>query len=299
MFSTRWSIREWRVIVERKKRWPLGLILSSTWTGLCLFAAIFGDFLPLPAWDEYDYDNLAMPMFSPGHIFGTDYDGSDVLAGLIHGARTSLGIAVTAVILGSIIGAAMGIVAAYRRGWVDSVISMYFNVSLSIPTIVLTLVLVAVFSSADINNPSAGMPRELILIISLTFVLIPILGRLARSSALSWTGRDFVLVAESIGMPRRSILWTHIVPNVLPSLMSVAFLAAGVVIVVEGGLAILGVGTSPGSSWGSMLAKNRGELSIIPHTTLLPAAVIALTVMALNYFGDYVRLRIDDRESRI
>lgn len=299
MFSTRWSIREWRVIVERKKRWPLGLILSSTWTGLCLFAAIFGDFLPLPAWDEYDYDNLAMPMFSPGHILGTDYDGSDVLAGLIHGARTSLGIAVTAVILGSIIGAAMGIVAAYRRGWVDSVISMYFNVSLSIPTIVLTLVLVAVFSSADINDPSAGMPRELILIISLTFVLIPILGRLARSSALSWTGRDFVLVAESIGMPRRSILWTHIVPNVLPSLMSVAFLAAGVVIVVEGGLAILGVGTSPGSSWGSMLAKNRGELSIIPHTTLLPAAVIALTVMALNYFGDYVRLRIDNRESRI
>lgn len=285
--------------MERKKRWPLGLILSSTWTGLCLFAAIFGDFLPLPAWDEYDYDNLAMPMFSPGHILGTDYDGSDVLAGLIHGARTSLGIAVTAVILGSIIGAAMGIVAAYRRGWVDSVISMYFNVSLSIPTIVLTLVLVAVFSSADINDPSAGMPRELILIISLTFVLIPILGRLARSSALSWTGRDFVLVAESIGMPRRSILWTHIVPNVLPSLMSVAFLAAGVVIVVEGGLAILGVGTSPGSSWGSMLAKNRGELSIIPHTTLLPAAVIALTVMALNYFGDYVRLRIDNRESRI
>ena len=285
--------------MDRKRRWPLGLILSSTWAGICLFSAIFGDLLPLPAWDEYDYDNLALPMFSEGHILGTDYDGSDVLAGLIHGARTSLGIAVTAVILGSIVGATLGIVAAYRRGWVDSVISMYFNVSLSIPTIVLTLVLVAVFSSADINNPSGGMPRELILIISLTFVLIPILGRLARSSALSWTGREFVLVAESIGMPRRSILWTHILPNVLPSLMSVAFLAAGVVIVVEGGLAILGVGTSPGSSWGSMLAKNRGELSIIPHTTLLPAAVIALTVMALNYFGDYLRLRIDDRESRI
>ncbi|MFM2114672.1 MAG: hypothetical protein RI908_413 [Actinomycetota bacterium] len=282
-----------------RKRWPLGLVLSSAWAGLCAFAAIFGDLLPLPAWDEYDYDNLAMPMFSPGHILGTDYDGSDVLAGLVHGARTSLGIALTAVIIASIIGAVLGIVAAYRRGWVDSVITMYFNVSLSIPTIVLTLVLVAVFSSADINNPSAGMPRELILIVSLTFVLIPILGRLARSSALTWTGRDFVLVAESIGMPRRSILWTHIVPNVLPSLMSVAFLASGVVIVVEGGLAILGVGTSPGSSWGSMLAKNRGELSIIPHTTLLPAGVIALTVMALNYFGDYVRLRIDDRESKI
>jgi peptide/nickel transport system permease protein len=266
---------------------------------LCVLAAIFGDLLPLPKWDDYDFENLAAPVFTPGHILGTDYDGYDVLSGIIHGARTSLGIAVTAVLLGALIGGALGIIAAYRRGWVDSVLSMYFNVSLAIPTIVLTLVLVAVFSSADIENPSGSLPRELILIVSLTFVVIPVLGRIARASALTWTGRDFVLVAESIGMKRRSILLTHIVPNVLPSLMSIGFLAAGVVIVVEGGLAILGVGTNPGASWGSMLAKNRGELSIIPHTTLIPAAVIALTVMALNYFGDYVRLRIDDRESRI
>jgi peptide/nickel transport system permease protein len=143
------------------------------------------------------------------------------------------------------------------------------------------------------------MPRVLVLVLSLTFVIIPVLGRLARSSALSWTGRDFVLVAESLGMKKRSILWNHIVPNVVPQMMSVAFLASGVVIVVEGGLAILGVGTNPGESWGSILAKNRGDISMIPHTTLLPAAAIALTVMALNYFGDYYRSKIDGRESRI
>jgi peptide/nickel transport system permease protein len=107
------------------------------------------------------------------------------------------------------------------------------------------------------------------------------------------------MVAESVGMKRRQILWSHIVPNVVPSMMSVGFLAAGVVIVVEGGLAILGVGTDPGQSWGSMLAKNRGDISIVPHTTLVPAAAIALTVMALNYFGDYFRAQIDGRESRI
>lgn len=294
-----WSTREWQVIVALSSRQPPGLYLASGWMTLCLLAAIFGGLLPLPKWDDYDFENLAAPMFSPGHILGTDYDGNDVLSGIIHGARTSLGIAVTAVLLGAIIGGALGIIAAYRRGWIDSVLSMYYNVSLAIPTIVLTLVLVAVFSSADIENPSGSLPRELVLIVSLTFVLIPVLGRIARSSALTWTGRDFVLVAESIGMKRRSILWTHIVPSVLPSLMSIGFLAAGVVIVVEGGLAILGVGTNPGASWGSMLAKNRGELSIIPHTTLVPATVIALTVMSLNYFGDYIRLRIDDRESRI
>jgi len=176
---------------------------------------------------------------------------------------------------------------------------MYFNVTLSVPTLILVLVMVAIFSSPDPMNPSGGMPRVLILILSLTFVIIPVLGRLARSSALSWTGRDFVLVAESIGMKKRDILWSHIVPNVIPSMMSVGFLAAGVVIVVEGGLSILGVGTNPGESWGSILAKNRGDISLIPHTTLLPAAAIALTVMALNYFGDYFRQNLDGREARI
>ena len=282
------------------RRKPVGLLLSSTWLGLCVFAAIFGDFFRLPDWNGYDYEALGVPFFSPGHILGTDFDGTDVLAGIVHGARTSLGMTTTAVGLSSLIGGALGIVAAYRRGWMDSVVTMYFNVALSIPTLVLTLVMVALFSSPTLDDPgSAQLPREMIIIIALTLVLIPILGRITRSAALTWTGRDFVLVAESIGMTRRSILWTHIVPNVLPALMSVAFLAAGALIVVEGGLAILGAGTDPGASWGSMLAKNRQDLAIIPTTTLLPVVAIALTVMSLNYFGDYVRKRIDNRESRI
>lgn len=282
-----------------KKRWTVGLVLSSVWIGMCAVAAIFGDFFPIPAWDEYNYEASGVPIFSPGHILGTDFDGSDILAGIVHGARTSLGIALTAVVFGSLIGGLLGIIAAYRRGSIDAVVTMYFNVGLSIPTLVLTLVMVAMFSSPNIDDPSSALPREVVIVIALTLVLIPILGRIARSSALSWTGRDFVLVAESIGMTRRSILWRHILPNVLPAMMSVAFLAAGVVIVVEGGLAILGAGADPGASWGSMLAKNRQDLAELPAATIIPVVAIALTVMALNYFGDYVRLQIDNRESRI
>lgn len=282
-----------------RSRWPVGLVLATIWLSSCAIAALFGDFFPLPAWDEYDYEAFGVPIFSPGHLLGTDFDGSDILAGIVHGARTSLGIAMTAVVLGSLIGGLLGIVAAYRRGWIDSVVTMYFNVALSIPTLVLTLVMVAMFSSPNLEDPSAALPREIVIVIALTLVLIPILGRIARSSALSWTGRDFVLVAESIGMTRRSILRIHILPNVLPALMSVAFLAAGVVIVVEGGLAILGAGADPGATWGSMLAKNRQDIAELPAATIIPVLAIALTVMSLNYFGDYVRLRIDDRESRI
>lgn len=281
------------------KRVSIGLVLSSAWLGICLIAAVFGDFFPIPEWDEYNYEALGLPMFSPGHLLGTDFDGTDTFAGIVHGARTSLGIAVASVLIGSMIGGVLGVVAAYRRGWVDSVVTMYFNVGLSIPTLVLTLVMVALFSSPSLDDPSAALPRELVITIALTLVTVPIIGRIARSSALTWTGRDFVLVAESIGMKRRSILITHIVPNVLPAMMSVAFLAAGIVIVAEGGLAILGAGTDPGASWGSMLAKNRQDISVLPSTTIIPVIAIALTVMSLNYFGDYVRLRIDNRESRI
>lgn len=285
--------------MAHKKRWTVGLVLSSVWLGMCAVSAIFGDFFPIPAWDDYNYEASGVPIFSPGHLLGTDFDGSDILAGIVHGARTSLGIALTAVVFGSLIGGLLGIIAAYRRGWIDAVVTMYFNVALSIPTLVLTLVMVAMFSSPNIDDPSSALPREVVIVIALTLVLIPILGRIARSSALSWTGRDFVLVAESIGMTRRSILWSHILPNVLPAMMSVAFLAAGVVIVVEGGLAILGAGADPGASWGSMLAKNRQDLAELPAATIIPVVAIALTVMALNYFGDYVRLQIDNRESRI
>ena len=280
-------------------RKPIGFYLSSGWLFICLFMSLFGGILPLPKWDDYDFDYTGAGMFTPGHIFGTDFDGADLLSQIVHGTRNSIFIAFVSVIAAMLIGGLLGITAAYRRGWVDSIVTMYFNVTLSIPTLVLVLVMVAVFSSPDPFNPSAGMPRILVLILSLTFVIIPVLGRLARSSAMSWTGRDFVLVAESMGMKKRSILMTHIVPNVLPSMMSVGFLAAGVVIVVEGGLSLLGVGTNPGESWGSILAKNRGDISLTPHTTLLPAAAIALTVMALNYFGDYFREKIDGRESRI
>ena len=285
--------------MHRNSRPKIGLILSLSWFSVCIFCAVFGDFLPLPKWDEYDYDNSAVGMFSKGHILGTDYDGSDILSGLIHGSRTSLGISILSVGAGLIVGSFLGILAAYRRGFIDSILSMFFNVFLSVPTVVLTLVLVAIFSSPSLDGSSTELPRELVLIISLTIVFIPIIGRLARGRALSWTGREFVLVAESIGMRRREILFRHIVPNVMPSLISLFVLGIGFVIIAEGGFAIIGVGTQPGASWGSMLAKNRGELTLAPHTALIPATVIALTVASLNYYGEYLRSRIDDREARI
>lgn len=280
-------------------RRTIGFYLASGWLAIVIFISFFGGVLPIPEHNEYNFENASAGLFSGKHILGTDLDGLDILSGIVHGTRLSIFISFACVAIGMIIGGALGIIAAYRRGWVDSVITMYFNVTLSIPNLILTLAMVAVLSSPTPENPGGRIPRVLVLIIALTFALIPILGRLARSSALSWTGREFVQVAESIGMKRRSIMWNHIVPNVIPSMMSVGFLAAGVVIVIEGGLAILGVGTDPGESWGSLLARNRPQIVDCPQAVIIPAIAVALTVMALNFFGDYFRKRIDNRESRI
>jgi peptide/nickel transport system permease protein len=280
-------------------RKTIGFYLASAWIAVVVFVSVFGEALPLPSLDEYDFENASAGLFSGRNILGTDLDGVDILAGIVHGTRMSIVISFVCVAVGMILGGALGIIAAYWRGWVDSVITMYFNVTLSIPNLILTFAMVAVLSSPTTEDPNGRIPRVLVLIIALTFALIPILGRLARSAALSWTGREFVQVAESIGMKRRSIMWNHIVPNVVPSMMSVGFLAAGVIIVIEGGLAILGVGTEPGDSWGSLLAKNRPQIVDCPQAVLIPAIAVALTVMALNFFGDYFRKRIDNRESRI
>ena len=280
-------------------RKTLGFYLASGWLGLVVLISFIGDWLPLPGLDEYDFDNTSAGLFSGKHILGTDLDGLDILSGIVHGTRMSIIISFVCVSVAMVLGGALGILAAYWRGWVDSVITMYFNVTLSIPNLILTFAMVAVLSTPTTDDPNGRIPRVMVLIIALTFALIPILGRLARSAALSWTGREFVQVAESIGMKRRNIMWSHIVPNVIPSMMSVGFLAAGVVIVIEGGLAILGVGTDPGDSWGSLLARNRPQIVDCPQAVLIPAIAVALTVMALNFFGDYFRKRIDNRESRI
>ncbi|MSO32245.1 MAG: ABC transporter permease [Ilumatobacteraceae bacterium] len=278
---------------------PLGYKLSAAWLSICVLMATLGWLLPLPKWKDSDPDALGMPMFSKGHIFGTDNFGVDQLSAIINGTRISLGVAVVSVTLGAIIGSLLGVLAGYARGWIDIIISMYFNVTLAFPTLVLLLALVAIFASPDPFNPGTTLPRMVVLTFAITFVLIPFLGRLARAATVSWAGRDFVLVAKSLGLKRRTILLHHIIPNVLPSLISVSFLAAGIVIIVEGGLSILGAGGDPGSSWGSLLARNRGDIAEAPHTTFLPVIAIALTVMAFNYFGEFLRTSIDNRDSRI
>jgi len=283
----------------KKQRKTIGFYLASAWIAFVLIIAAFGPWLPGPAWDESFYDSLGVAPFHHSHILGTTMDGYDMWAGLQHGARISIFVSLIAVLIGGSIGSFVGITAAYFRGKYDLVVTMIFNIMLSIPNLVLSLALLSVLAYSDEAHPASLARRVVVLIISLIIVIIPILGRIARGSALQWGSREFVLASKSMGSKNFFIIRKHILPNVAPAILAIGFLAVGSVIIVEGSLALLGIGIPGGASWGSMLANGRGNIEFSPHEVYLPALFIAFTVIAFNWFGDYVRTLLDKRESKI
>jgi len=278
----------------------IGYWISASWLGFVVFLAVFGQWLPLWQWDQPDYDAIGVtPFTSWKHPLGTDGNGLDVFSGLVQGARVTMLIAVVSVLLGGIIGGALGITAAYFRGKFDAFMNTVFSIVLSIPNLVLSLSLVSVLAYSDENRPTTDTRRILVIILSLTIVIIPILGRIARSTALQWANREFVVASKSMGTRNLRIIREHLVPNVAPAILAIAFLAVGVVIIAEGSLAVLGVGVPNGKSWGSQLASSIIDIEFNPQAVYIPALFIAATVIAVNYFGDYIRQSLDKREAKI
>ena len=237
-----------------------------------------------------------------GHLLGCDGIGRDMMARLALGAWTSMFVATGAVLLGFLVGGSLGLVAGYFGGLVDTVLTGLFNVLLSIPAIIMALALVAFLQgSADSEGSGRSLltPEE-ILIIAIGVVAVPLLGRITRASALSWSQREFVLAARAQGAKNGRIMVREVLPNVLPAMFSIALLGIAVAIVAEGTLSILGVGVKPPTpSWGNIIAIDRGNLFDSPHIVFEPSLLIFFTVLALNFLGDVVRARFDVREGGI
>jgi peptide/nickel transport system permease protein len=226
-----------------------------------------------------------------GAVFGLIIGG--VFFAVLLGLDDSL-----AAILGAVIGAVLGGLAGYRKGDVDTYLTGVFNVMLSIPAIVLSLGLSAfLIGSADQAARGGGMDPKLVLIIAIGVVTVPLIGRISRASALSWSQREFVLAARAQGAKNGRIMFREVLPNVLPAMFSIALLGIAIAIVAEGTLAILGVSVRPPTpSWGNIIALDRGVLPTAPHIVFEAAILIFLTVLALNFLGDAVRERLDVRE---
>lgn len=286
---------------ETEPRRRMGLIawFAIVWLVVVVLAALLAPVLPIADPDE-SIPSLARQGPTSEHIFGGDGNGRDLFARVIWGARASLIVSVGAVTAGILLGGFLGLVAGYFRGRLEGVITGAMDVMLAFPQLILALALVTFLRGDPSQEGGFRLPTELVLIVALGIVSTPLLGRISRASTLSWSQRDFVLAARAQGARNARIIVREVLPNVLPSIFSIALLGIAIVIVAEGGLSLLGLGVQlPTPSWGNIIALGRNDLRDAPHIVAVPSMAIFFTVLALNYLGDVVRARFDVRESGI
>ena len=225
--------------------------------------------------------DAGLPPLSPGHIFGTDPVGNDVLSRILYGGQISfeVGLAVTAI--GLVVGGLLGMAAGYWGGAYDTIISRLLDVLIAFPALVLALAI------------AEGLgPSELHVIWALAVFSIPATGRIARSATLALREQTFILAARLSGTRGWRVILRHVIPNITPQLMTFSLLGIGVVIILEGALSFLGLGIPlPEASWGSMIAQGQQTLSASPYLVLIPSAFLFATVMSLNLVGDALRER--------
>ncbi|MGH7113258.1 MAG: ABC transporter permease, partial [Stellaceae bacterium] len=217
-------------------------------------------------------------------LLGTDFQSRDILSRLIFGARVSLIVGVTGILVAGSIGTTLGVVSGYFGGWVDQVIMRITDAWLALPALVFAIFL------ATMVGPSMWN-----IVIILGCVYWTRYTRVIRGEVLSLREREFVKLAEIAGASRTRVIMRHILPNVMNTVMVLASLTIGVVIIAEASLSFLGVGVPPPQpSWGSMMSDGRAMLLVGNWwLTVFPGIGIMLVVLATQLLGDWLRVRLD------
>jgi peptide/nickel transport system permease protein len=274
--------------MRQAKRYPV--VPLALLTFLLVIPAVFA---PLIA--PYDplkgslANRLRPPVWQQGgsidYPLGTDKLGRDILSRLIYGARVSLAVSLAAIVVGGILGTALGLISGYCGGRVDAVIMRLVDISLSFPTILVALVLVA----------AVGPSFATVIIVVVVFLWARY-ARLVRGETLSIKERDFIARARVAGASPARIMGRYIFPNVVNSLVVLATLQVGYVILLESTLSFLGAGLPrPTPAWGLMIADGRELIVTAWWVSMFPGLAIMLTVLALNLLGDWLRDHLDPK----
>jgi peptide/nickel transport system permease protein len=240
-----------------------------------------------PAWVGEKVVNgvVVRPGGSWEHPLGTDKVGRDMLSRIIYGARVSLTVALIAIFCGGLVGTALGLVAGYFGGGWDHLIMRLVDIKISLPSILLALVLAAALG-----------PSFATVIIVIALLLWTRYARLVRAETLSLRSRDFVARAQVAGCSTFRILTRHILPNVVNTIVVLATLEVGQVILLESTLSFLGAGIPlPTPAWGLMVADGRALVVSAWWVAFFPGLAILLTVLSMNLLGDWLRDKLDPK----
>ncbi len=260
----------------------IGLAIAA----VVIFVAIFAPWIS--PYDPFEQE-LSRRLLEPSaqYWFGTDLLGRDVFSRVLYGARISLQVGISVVLVSGVIGVIIGAIAGFYGGWVDRILSGYlFNVFLAFPGLLLAIALVAFL------GPGLGK-----LILALCIIGWVGYARVMRGQVLKVREYDFVQAAKALGASNLRILFIHILPNSIQPLIVQASLGMAGAVLSEASLSFLGLGIPPPApSWGTMIEEARNYFATYPHTLFFPGVAIALTVLAFNFIGDGLREYLDPKQ---
>jgi dipeptide transport system permease protein len=261
--------------------------------GLLVFGAVFADFVaPYSPIEQYRDFIRQPPAWQAGgsthFLLGTDELGRDILSRLIYGTRISLFIGISVVLVSIALGTFLGLVAAFDRGIVSMLVVRAMDLILSIPSLLMCILVVAMIGPSLTNT-----------IIAITIVYLPNYVRIVRASALSEKTRDYVTSARVAGAGPLRIMFITVLPNCLAPLIVQATLGVSSAILEASGLGFLGLGAQPPTpEWGTMLASAREFMESAPWIVTLPGLAILITVLSINLVGDGLRDALDPKLKR-
>ncbi|MGE0007266.1 MAG: ABC transporter permease subunit [Parvibaculaceae bacterium] len=275
----------WRSFRENR-----GAVIGLVVVSMVILIAFFADFLaPHDPFEQFRGFTKLPPVWSDGgswtYPLGTDALGRDMLSRLMYGSRISLFIGLSVMVVSMILGVALGLAAAWFGGAVDVIILRIMDLIMSIPSLVLAILVVAIIGPNLTNT-----------IVAVTVVYLPRYVRLVRASALTELSKDYVTAAKVAGVGPWRLMFVTVLPNCLPPLIVQAALGVSDAILEAAGLGFLGLGAQPPTpEWGTMLADARDLITSHPWVMALPGIAILITVLAINLMGDGLRDALDPR----
>ncbi|MBN8629757.1 MAG: ABC transporter permease [Rhodobacterales bacterium] len=259
--------------------------LAGLWLLLVIAAALLAPVLSPYAYDVQDLPNAYQPA-SAAHWLGTDEFGRDLLTRLIWGARTSLSVAATAIAISVLCGMVLGAAAAWFGGWLDRAVTVVVDLTWSFPEILIALILVAIIGPGTLGT-----------MIAISVAYLAQFTRLTRAQILTLKGETFIEAARSLGASNSHILFRHLLPNALAPVLVSAMLATGDAIILEATLGFFGLGAQPPvPSWGGMMSAGSALVFKAPWIIIYPGLAVAITVVAINLYGDALIAALDIRQ---